>query len=367
MTTLTHDAARVNRVQGLVLALASAASFGLSGSLARGLMDAGWTAGAATLVRVAIAAVVLTVPALIALRGRWRLLARAAGTVVAYGAFAVAGAQLFYFFAVGHLDVGVALLIEYMSPIVVVGYLWATRGHKPGRLTLLGAVVAMSGMVLLLDLVGGGHVSIVGIGWALGAMIGASVYFVISSSNSTGLPPVTLAWGGLMVAAVILGVAAATGVLPLAFSTATVHLVPVALPWWAAVALLGIVTSAVAYVVGIAATRRLGARLGSFVALTEVLAAALFAWLLVGQAPAPVQIGGAVLVLAGVILVKLGEPDEPALAVVPEPALPGTDVVPEDPGALLDVAADIAEIAEIAEISEATGADGTDEPVRATL
>ncbi|WP_082097265.1 EamA family transporter [Demequina silvatica] len=337
MTALTHDAARANRAKGFAFALASAASFGLSGSLARGLMDAGWTAGAATLVRVAIAAVVLTVPALIALRGQWRLLARAAGTVIAYGTFAVAGAQLFYFLAVGHLDVGVALLIEYLSPIVVVGYLWATRGHRPSRLTVLGAVVAISGLVLLLDLVGGGEVSLVGIGWALGAMIGASVYFVISSSTSTGLPPVTLAWGGLVVATVILGIAAAAGVLPLAFTAGTVHLVPGDLPWWAVVAMLGIITSAVAYVVGIAATRRLGARLGSFVALTEVLAAALFAWALVGQAPAPIQIGGAVLVLAGVVLVKLGEPDEPALAAVPEPALPGTDVVPADPAALADL------------------------------
>ncbi|WP_062516657.1 EamA family transporter [Demequina gelatinilytica] len=337
MTALTHDAARVNRAQGLGFALLSAASFGLSGSLARGLMDAGWTAGAATLVRVAIAAVVLTVPALIALRGRWSLLRRAAGTVIAYGAFAVAGAQLFYFFAVGHLDVGVALLIEYLSPIVVVGYLWATRGHKPGRLTLLGAVVAMSGLVLLLDLIGGAaEVSLVGIGWALGAMVGASVYFVISGSTSTGLPPVTLAWGGLMVAAAILGIAAATGVLPVVFATRTVHLVPGDMPWWVAVLLLGIITSAVAYVVGIAATRRLGARLGSFIALTEVLAAALFAWALVGQAPAPIQIAGAALVLAGVVLVKLGEPDE-GLAVAPEAALPGADVVPDTvPAGIVD-------------------------------
>jgi drug/metabolite transporter (DMT)-like permease len=43
------------------------------------------------------------------------------------------------------------------------------------------------------------------------------------------------------------------------------------------------------------------------VALTEVLMAVLFAWLLLGQLPLPVQLAGGVLVLAGVVVVKAGE------------------------------------------------------------
>ena len=64
----------------------------------------------------------------------------------------------------------------------------------------------------------------------------------------------------------------------------------------------------------IAAGRRLGSRLASFVALLEVLAALVFAWLLLGQLPDLLQLAGGVVVLAGVVLVKLGEPrvaDEP--------------------------------------------------------
>ncbi|WP_297081701.1 hypothetical protein [uncultured Demequina sp.] len=82
MATLTHDVravrGRPRRVadsrlaSGLVFALISAASFGMSGSLGRGLLDVGWTAGTATLVRVAIAAVVLVVPGVLACCGnRW--------------------------------------------------------------------------------------------------------------------------------------------------------------------------------------------------------------------------------------------------------------------------------------------------------
>lgn len=323
---MTRDAARAWLGSGLAFALVSAASFGASGALGRGLLDAGWTAGAATLVRVTIAALVLAVPAAIAMRGRWRLLRRAWGVVVAYGVFAVAGAQLFYFLAVGRLDVGVAILIEYMAPVVVVAWMWARHGHRPGALTLMGALVAIAGMVLLLDLVrGGAAVDAVGVGWALLAMIGASVYFIVGGDTTTGLPPVMLAWGGLVVAAVVLGIAAAVG-LPFTVASATVRLLPFALPWWAAALALGVITAAVAYVTGIAAARRLGARLASFVALTEVIAAAALAWMLLGQAPAPVQYAGAALVLGGVILVRLGEPSPAASAITPQTV---TDAVPD--------------------------------------
>lgn len=322
---MTHDAstapARARRVSdsrlasGLVFAMVSAASFGMSGALARGLLDAGWSAGAATIVRVAIAAAVLVVPGLLVLRGRWDLLRRGAGVIIAYGVFAVAGAQLCYFFAVGYLDVSVALLIEYTAPVAVVLWMWMRHGNRPTRLTIAGAFIAAGGLVLLLDVLGGGStVDIVGVAWALGAMVGASVYFIIGGDETNGLPPLTLAAGGLVVALVVLVGAAVAGLLPIAWSTATVEFVPFAAPWWAVALVLGVVTAATAYVTGIAATRRLGARLGSFVALVEVMMATLFAWILLGQVPLAIQVGGALLVIAGVVVVKLGERPAPTIA-----------------------------------------------------
>lgn len=292
---------------GFLYALASAVSFGMSGSLAKGLMDLGWSAGSATLVRVAIATTVLIVPGILALRGRWGLLKRGALTIVAYGVFAVAGAQLFYFLAIGYLDVGVALLIEYMAPVAVVLWLWMRHGARPSALTIVGASVAAFGMVLLLDVLGGGRISLIGVAWALGAMVGASFYFVISGDESNGLPPLTLAAGGLLVALVVLSAAALAGLLPMAVAGGDVRFVHFTAPWWAVVMALGVITAAVSYVTGIAATRRLGTRLGSFAAMTEVIAAATVAWFLLGQTPLPIQIGGAMLVLAGVVVVKLGE------------------------------------------------------------
>jgi drug/metabolite transporter (DMT)-like permease len=73
---------------------------------------------------------------------------------------------------------------------------------------------------------------------------------------------------------------------------------------------LSLAAAAIAYVTGIAAARRLGAKLGSFVAMAEVLFAVAFAWILLHQAPATTQFLGGALILLGVIAVRLDEPAE---------------------------------------------------------
>lgn len=311
MTTLTREGviARDPRTaSGLALALVSATSFGLSGPLAKGLMDAGWSSGAAVTVRVGLAALVLVLPALLVLRGRWWLLRRNALLLVAYGGIAVAGCQFAYFNAVAHMQVGAALLIEYTAPVAVVVWLWLRHGHRPARLTLAGALLAGLGLVLVLDLLSGAQVSVVGIAWGLGAMLGAAFYFILSAQEGNGLPPIVLAAGGLVTGAVLLTVAGVLGLVPMTVTGQPVEYAGVSVPWWLPVLGLGVVTAALSYTTGIAAGRRLGSRLASFVALTEVLAALGFAWLLLGELPRPVQALGGALILAGVIVVKLGEP-----------------------------------------------------------
>jgi drug/metabolite transporter (DMT)-like permease len=316
---MTHDATVArHRLAGLWLAVLSAASFGLSGSLASGLMDAGWSPAGAVLVRVGLAALVLTGPAWAALGGRWGLLRDNAGVIVGYGALAVAGAQLAYFNAVRHMDVAVALLIEYTAPVAVVLWLWLRHAQRPGRLTLVGAVVAAFGLVLVLDLLSGADLSGAGVVWALAAMVGAATYFVLSAGESD-LHPLVLAAAGLWLATVVLVVSGLVDVVPVDMSAAAVAYGDAEVPFWLPVLALGVVTAAVAYVSGIAASRRLGPRLASFVALLEVLAGLVFAWLLLGQVPSLVQAGGGLLVLAGIVVVKLGEPASPtAGALVPE-------------------------------------------------
>src|SRR3954466_4045440 len=104
---------------GLAFAVASAMAFGLSGSLARGLLDAGWSAGAVVLARLAIGALVVAPIAARALRGRGSAPRADWGCVLLFGAVPVAGAQFAYFSAVQLMDVGPALLIEYTAPAAV--------------------------------------------------------------------------------------------------------------------------------------------------------------------------------------------------------------------------------------------------------
>ena len=314
MSTVTNDIRRRPTVGvGLAVALGAAFSFGMSGAWARGLIDAGWTPGAAVTARVWVAALILLVPTLIALRGRWRAVRRNAGMIVAYGLLAVTATQLCYFQAVAVMDVGIALLIEYTAPVAVILWLWIRRGERPGGRSILGAGIAFIGLILMLDIVTGARLDPAGILWALAAMIGAAAYFVLSARADTGLPPIALAGLGLLLGAMGLTAAGAIGVVPLAWSTHDVAYRFGTVPWFVPVLAIGVLATALAYVLGITSTRMLGSRLASFVALAEVIAALLFGWMLLGQLPDALQAVGGVLVLAGVVVVKLGEPAAPAL------------------------------------------------------
>src|SRR3954462_2857593 len=76
---------------GLGLALLSAATFGTSGTFARSLIDAGWSAEAAVDVRIGIAAATLAVVGVLARRGRWAGARRSSGWIGLFGLLAVAG------------------------------------------------------------------------------------------------------------------------------------------------------------------------------------------------------------------------------------------------------------------------------------
>ncbi|WP_426187905.1 EamA family transporter [Microbacterium sp. TWP3-1-2b2] len=319
MATLANDRrVRSGWGLGLPLAIGAAFSFGMSGAWARGLIDAGWTPGAAVTVRIWVAALVLLIPTIIAVRGRWVQLRRNALIIAAYGLLAVTATQLFYFQAVAVMDVGLALLIEYTAPVAVVLWLWLRRGEKPTARSIVGAVVAFIGLILMLDVLSGRIVDLGGVLWAFGAMIGAAAYFLLSGRSDTGLPPIALAGAGLFVGAIGLTLAGLVGIVPIAWNADDVTYRFGTVPWFVPVLAIGIIATALAYVLGIASTRLLGSRLASFIALAEVVAALLFGWLLLGQLPNLVQGLGAALVLAGVVVVKLGEP---AAAEAGEPAL----------------------------------------------
>jgi drug/metabolite transporter (DMT)-like permease len=304
---------------GLSLAVLSAATFGTSGVFARSLLDAGWTAGSAVTARVAVAALVLAIPALIAMRGKWPIARRSFGPIALFGLYSVAGTQVAYFYAVQHLPVSVALLLEYSGILVVVLWMWARHGQRPRRLTVAGAVVALAGLVLVLDLIGGGgDIDMVGVLWGMIAAVGLATYFILSARVDPELPSIALASGGMAIGAVVLAVTGAVGLLPMAATFGAVPFAGGEVSWLVPVLGLSVVAAVVAYVAGIGANRLLGASLSSFVGLTEVLFAVLFAWWWLSELPSWVQAAGGVLIIGGIVLVKLGM-DRPGRA-APEKA-----------------------------------------------
>jgi len=292
---------------GLALALTSAATFSTSGSFARSLTEAGWSPAAAVAARISIAAVVLAVPAVLSMRGHWQSLRRNAGMIAIYGLLAVAGGQVFYFNAIQHLSVGVALLLEYLGTILVVGWMWIRHGHKPRRLTGAGSAVAVVGLVLILNLIGQAGLDPVGVLWGLAAAVGLATYFVLSSKVDNDLPPVAMATAGLTVGALGLLGLGAVGVLPMHASFGEVDFVGQQVSWLIPVLGLSLIAAAIAYVTGIGAARLLGPKLATFVGLTEVVFAVLFAWLMLGELPNGLQLTGGALILFGIALVRIDE------------------------------------------------------------
>jgi drug/metabolite transporter (DMT)-like permease len=313
---------------GLALAVLSSATFGTSGTFASSLIDAGWSPAAAVTARIAAAALLLTIPALLQLRGRWGLLRRGAGSVLAFGLIAVAGCQLFYFSAIQRMPVGVALLLEYLGAVLVVGWLWLRYGQRPRRLTIIGALSAIGGLGLVLNLTGTTRIDPVGVMWALLAAVGLAIFFLLAAApGEEPVPPIVMAWGGMVIGTVVLGVLGWAGAVPMTASAADVVFLGHQVSWIVPVLGLSVLAAVISYVAGIGATRRLGAKLASFIGMFEVLFAILFAWVLLGQLPSPVQFVGGAFILAGVALVRADELRSPA------PAIERPGQPPSEPGA----------------------------------
>jgi drug/metabolite transporter (DMT)-like permease len=303
----TADAA-TSRRSGLTFALISAATFGLSGSLARSLIEIGWTPAAVVAVRIGGAFVLLLVPCLSLLRRSGLPTIKQGWRMVAYGIVAVALAQLCFFSAVQYLSVGVALLLEYSAPVMLIGWQWARTRRRPATSVFVGAALAVVGLVNVLDLTSGVTVHPIGVAWGLAAALCLCAYFILSEQNESQrpLPPLLLTTVGTGVGAVLIVAAGGLGLVPLAANLRETTMSGQGVAWWVPAGLLILVSAVVAYLTGIVAVRRLGTPVASFVALSEVIFAVVFAMVLLDQQPRFVQLVGGVLVLAGIAVVQRG-------------------------------------------------------------
>lgn len=293
------------RRTGLVAGLIAALGFATSGPVIKPLLEAGWTPGGAMLYRLSIGAVLLAGPTWFALRGRFGLLRQEWRLLLVFGTVAVGGCATLYYLAVERLPVAVALLVEYTAPLLLLAYAWARTRRAPARSVLVGAALAMGGLVLVLDITGSLHLDPVGLAFAFAAALGSTVYWV-AAARPIAVPPVALAGTGMWIGAATVALLCAVGVLPVATPAVSVDMLGARLPWVVPVLFVGAVPTALAFGISAVSVRLLGERVASFVALAEVLFSVLLAWMLLGEAPLAVQAVGAVLVVAGVALVRRG-------------------------------------------------------------
>lgn len=297
-----------SRTGGILMAVVSALAFSSSGPLVKPLLEAGWSLSAALIIRMGLSGLILA-PALVsAVRRERSFLLRHWRSLLAFGLIPVAGCQILFFSAMQRMPVAVALLIQYLAPVLLVVFVWLRTRRAPSRLVIVGSIVAIVGLVLVVD-ISGARFDLLGTILALAAAVTVCVYFVMSERTGDDLPPLALASGGLLIGALAMGVVALSGAIPFAAPDVTVAFRGIEVPGILPILWVGAVGTTLGYALGVMAVPRVGSRLASFIGLSEVLFALGFAWLLLGETPGPIQFVGGAVLLAGVVLVRMDAGD----------------------------------------------------------
>ncbi|MFF5206829.1 DMT family transporter [Streptosporangium sp. NPDC000396] len=306
------------RRAGLLIAFASSWCFAFSGPMAKYLAAAGLAPLEAVWVRMAGAGLLLVAVLAFVRPQALRIPRSRLSFFLAYAVIAVAGVQALYFAAITRLPVGVTLLIEYTSPVLVVLWVRFVRRVRLPREAFIGAVVAVIGLGIVVEVWSGLALDSVGLLLALAASACCAGYFLLSDGFGDDVDPLGLIAWGLLGAAVVLTPISRPWDIPWAAFTRTVA--PeggYALPVLVAVIWMIVIATVAAYILGVNAVRRLSAAIGSTVASLEVIAGAVIAWILVGEALGPFQIIGGLTVLTGAYLAQRATADLP-VAVPPE-------------------------------------------------
>jgi drug/metabolite transporter (DMT)-like permease len=298
------DAAR-RKAWGLGLGIFCSIAFGTSGSFGKALIGAGLSPLQASWVRVAGATLVLA-PVMLALRSRAARTAvrRHWPILLPYGVLGVAGCQSFYFVAASRLPVGVAILLEFTGPVLVVGWTRFVLRTALPRSAALGVAIALAGLACVVEVWSGLRLDMLGVLAGFGAAACQAAFFLLADRASGRVDPLVMTAVGFAVATVTLAVAAPPWRIPWQVLTARVALGEHATRGWVLAALLVVVSTVIAYVTSVAAVHRLSAPIAGAVGYVEAVAAAVFAWLLLGEHLSTVQLAGGLIVLIGAFVAQ---------------------------------------------------------------
>ncbi len=293
---------------GLGLALGSAVAFGGSGVAAKPLIEAGLDPLHVVWLRVAGAALVM-LP--LAVRHR-ALLRRRPGLLAGFGLLAVAGVQACYFAALSRIPVGVALLIEYLAPALVLGWVRFVQRRPVTRAAAVGVVLAVGGLACVVEVWSGLGFDALGLLLALGAACCQVGYFVLSDhggdAGEEAPDPLGVIAYGLLVGAAVLTVVARPWSMDWSVLAGTARMDGTPVAAFVLLAWIILVATVVAYITGIVAVRRLSPQVAGVVACLEAVIATVLAWVLLGEHLSAPQIAGGVVVLAGAFIAQSSTP-----------------------------------------------------------
>jgi len=212
-----------------------------------------------------------------------------------------AGDLTFWHHAIGAVGAGLATVLGNLSVLVVGVVAWLAFGERPSRSTFLALPLVLAGVVLISGVLGGGSY---GANPGLGVLLGVATAFcyggylllIRRGGHDLRRPagPVAIATVSTTIVAVLVGVV--VGDLD---PTPPVQ----SLAW---LALLGLTSQSLGYLLISLSLPRLPAILTSIILLAQPVMTVGLAIVLLGEAPSPVQLAGVALVIGGIAIATLG-------------------------------------------------------------
>ena len=291
------------------MAATAAVLWGVNGAVSKVILSTGLSSERLAQARSLGAAIGLMLFLLVTTPARLRLSKRELLYLATFGVGGLAFVQWFYFLAIHRLAIGVALLIEYLAPLLVA--LWARlvyREHVRQRIWLALAL-ALVGLALIVNLLGGGtSLSTAGVLFALGGALAYTLYVLLAEHAVGGRDPVSLLAWGFLSASVFWAVLVPWWSFPWhTFAAKTSlhgHLHSVHWPVWLLAEWMIVLGTIVPFFLLVSALRHLSATRVGIIAMLEPVAGALIAWAWLGETLDGVQLAGAGVVLAAIVLAQ---------------------------------------------------------------
>lgn len=291
---------------GVVLAVVSAVFFGSAGPVTKALASSELTSLQITQGRMTIAAILLLLlviaknpEQLVVARSEWPLL-------IGFGLLAFCMNQTLYTVAVSRVPVGIALLLEYLAPVLVVLWIRLVRKKKLPHVLWIGVVSVLIGLCLVGEVWLGFRLDIVGVIAGVGTAIALAARFLLAERGLRAHEPAALAALGATIGAVALNIISPVTHFPWHTVWDQSSIVGgIAVPLWALFVWLAVVSTVFAYLAGVSAQKYLAPAPMSQLATLEVVFAAGFAALLLGERLSLTQVVGALVMLVGVFTSQL--------------------------------------------------------------